>query len=511
MTLPLEVRRRIKRWRQTPWTFPEDTMRWDADNGGTAPLSLEGYQREFMESGAKYRAINKSRQVGYSFVFGVEALTRSILDPGHTSMFVSYNLDDSKEKIAIIHKLVDMSPALQAMADFELLKADVRVRPRWSRRWSLIRSLPCRPVRGKTKADLYLDEIAHYADAQDVYLGSVPATVRAGAGAGQITIGSTPNGKSGIFWECVEGGRHRPYWQQSVPWWISRYLCQDPLLAAQNAPHMATEDRVARFGLENIKELYDGMSLIDFQQEFECSFVDDGTSYYPSDLIRANMVENNVLCADMGEVLLRRHPEGSLFLGVDIGRFKDTTEVVVIDRFPDDSATTGWAYAPLLIITMDRWDTQRQGDELLRLLAMPAVARMWIDATGIGLPIGERLEAAYPKKVGGVTFTAATKAHMAVLTRRALERHLLDLPDTDPTAPTDPKRVRAARTFLDHIHSIKRSATQGRHARYEAESTTHHGDQFWALALAMLCSFDDLKPQRDVSTLRDSLEDDLLL
>lgn len=503
-----ELQATIQEWLKTPWRFAEDTMRWDGDHGGIAPLRLEQYQRDFMQASSKYRAVNKSRQVGYSFIFGVESLTRAILDPGHTSMFVSYNLDDSKEKVSIIHKLVDSSPALQTMAQFDLLKADVRVRPIWSRRWSTIRSLPCRPVRGKTKADLYLDEIAHYADARDVYLGSVPATVRAAAGAGQITVASTPNGKAGIFWECVDGARARPFWQQRVPWWASRYLCKNPDDALPYAADMPTEERVRRYGLPNLQELYDGMALIDFQQEFECDFVDDGATYYPMELLRSNMVEDTVLCKDMDEVRQRRHPEGSLFLGVDIGRHKDTTEVVIIDRFPDDTASTGYAYVPLMVVTMDRWDTQRQGDELERYLAMPEIFKMWIDTTGIGLPIGERLKEAYPNKVQGVVFTTPVKEHMAVLVRRALERNLLDLPDSE-AEDIDPYRERKARELIDHIHSIKRSAGVGRHAKYEAESTTHHGDQFWALALAMLCAYDDLKPRRDVSTLRDELDDEL--
>lgn len=506
MSLDPAVMKVIEEWKAEPWRFPEDTMRWDGDKGGIEPLRLEQYQRDFMTAPGKYRAVNKSRQVGYSFIFGVESLTRAILDPGHTSMFVSYNLDDSKEKVSIIHKLVDSSPALQALADFELLKADVRVKPVWSRRWSTIRSLPCRPVRGKTKADLYLDEIAHYTDASDVYLGSVPATVRAGQGAGQITVASTPNGKAGIFWECVEGGRSRPFWQQEVPWWASRYLCNDVAKAFHYAPDMPTEDRVAKFGLPNLRELYEGMALIDFQQEFECDFVDDGASFYPLDLLHSNMVEDTVLCMDMDEVRQRRHPDGQLFVGVDIGRHKDTTEVVIIDRFPDDTATTGYAYVPLMVVTMDRWNTQRQGDELERYLAMPEIEKLWIDTTGIGLPIGERLKEAYPRKVVGVVFTTASKEHMAVLVRRALERNLLDLPDVDASA--SPKRLRKARDLLDHIHSIKRSAAAGRHSKYEAESTTHHGDQFWALALAMLCGYDDLKPRRDVSSLRDDVDEE---
>jgi len=489
-------------WVEIPWTFPEDTMCWDGDRGGTAPLLLEDYQRQFMDCPAKYRGVNKSRQVGYSFVFAVESLTRAIMDPGHTSMFVSYNLDDAREKITIIHKLLDLSPALHGLADFDALKNDVKVKPKWARKWSLIRSLPCRPVRGKTKADLYLDEIAHYQDAEQVYLGSAPATVRSLTG-GQITVASTPNGRAGIFWECIEGPRSRPYWKQNVPWWESRYLCSDVELARREAGLMTTDARISKFALPNLVELYDGMALIDFQQEFECDFVDDGSSYFPMDLLNKNVCRDRRLCRDFDEVLEKRHPKGQLFAGVDIGRFKDTTEVVILDRWPTESASTGYAYSPMMVMTMDRVNTQEQGDRLETLLKHPAIERLWIDTTGIGLAIGERLRNAFPRKVVGVMFTTPSKELMCVLARRSFERLLVDLPDPEHE---DSRAGREARLFIDHIHSIKRHAGTGRHARYEAESTTHHGDQFWAFALVMLCAHEDLKPRRDTATLRDVID-----
>lgn len=499
--MDLSLEKRIEEWRDKPWLFAEDVLRTDGDSGGIAPLRLEDYQRDFMAATNKWRRVNKSRQVGYSFLFGVESLTRAVLRPGQMSIFVSYNLDDSREKINTIHKLVDASPALRALADFELLKCDVRVRPKWTTRWSSVRSLPCRPVRGKTKADLYLDEIAHYTDAETIYLGSAPATVRASAGAGQVTVASTPNGKEGVFWECCEGSRAAPFWAQNVPWWHSRYLCSDPDEAIRLAPLMAMEDRVQKYGLKNLKEIFEGMVSIDFEQEFECAFLDSGQAYYPLDLLEANMVEGSSLCEHLAEVVAEMRDGGELFLGVDIGRHKDTTEVVVIERYPDDTSPTLYYYDVRLVMTMDRWDTERQGDELLRILDIPEVTKLWIDTTGIGLPIGERLQAAFPDKVVGVVFTVAIKERLAVHVRRLFEMLLLDLPDVE-AEQASPAQRRQAKNLISHIRSIHRSPATGRHAHYDAKSNHHHGDMFWGLALACICSFEDLKPGRAASDAR---------
>lgn len=497
---------RVAAWRHDPVAFPHDVMRWEDKRGKVCPLELEPYQQDFMRAENRFRGVNKSRQVGFSFLFAVESVTRAILDPGHTSMFVSYNQDDAREKINYVHKLYEYSPALQALGRWELLKDQARVRVHGSRQWSLIRSLPCKPVRGKTKADLYLDELAHYEDAHGVYLGSVPATVRSTDLGGQITVASTPNGCIDVFWECMEGPLAEKYWKQVVPWWHSIYLCKDVPTALREAPHMPTWDRVAKFGLRNLQDLFDGMALPDFQQEFEAEFIDEGASYYPMDLI-APCLCDHALSTDMREVLQRR--QGRLYAGYDVGRFKDNSEFVVIDRFFDGS---DFVYVPLMIRSFDRVSTEEQEREIARLLAMkdedgvPLLDTMWIDNGGMGLPIAEGLKLGHRnggpfwEQVRAFNFSVGSKEQLAVMVRRIFERRLIDLPH-----PSDQKTafaVRQAKELVDQIHSIKRTPLSGRHARYEAVSTTHHGDQFWAMALALCCAADDLGIAQDVEQVR---------
>jgi phage FluMu gp28-like protein len=493
MQLTPELRRRIRRWVHDPVSFAHDTMRWDNATTRDAPLRLEYYQQQFLRSKRKFRTVNKSRQVGYSFLMAVEALTRAILDPGHTSLFISYRQDDATEKVDTIHKLLDASPALKALADFEPLKTEVRVYPKWSRRRSLIRSMPCRAARGKTKADVYFDEIAHYADAEEVYKGSVPTTVRATNNLGQITLASTPNGRLGVFWECVEGARGRSHWKQNVPWWHSQYLCKDIKTAVKVAPSLTTDERVRAFGRPALTELFDGMSLLDFQQEFECLFIDDGVLYYPPDLVNANVVQDTMLVGAFEDVLEMRQPGSQLVAGVDIGRHHDTTEVVITERFECAESRTGWMYAPVMVMTMDRVPTPVQETELAQLLEFPELDHLWIDANGIGWPIYEKLRLQFDGRVTGLAMSAGQKEYMAILTRRALEYGLVELPDSECAGP--PNLMRQGRDFVDQFRTIRRSPG-ARHSKYEAVSTTHHGDKFWAFAISMNCAAEDLRPSR---------------
>src|SRR6185436_3404288 len=53
------------------------------------PLAFEPYQLAFLESTSRYRWVEKSRQVGYSFLFACEAIARCHLRDAHTAVMVS--------------------------------------------------------------------------------------------------------------------------------------------------------------------------------------------------------------------------------------------------------------------------------------------------------------------------------------------------------------------------------------------------------------------------------------
>ena len=74
------------------------------------PLQLEPYQLAFLRNRSKFRWVTKSRQVGYSFLFALEALARSHLRPNYTGVFVSYNLEDAKSKIVTARQLYEELP-----------------------------------------------------------------------------------------------------------------------------------------------------------------------------------------------------------------------------------------------------------------------------------------------------------------------------------------------------------------------------------------------------------------
>lgn len=142
------------------------------------PLVFEPYQVAFLRSTKKYRWVEKARQVGFSFIFACEAIARCHLREAHTSVMVSYNLEDAKEKVNYARQLAEELP----LAFRKKLVTDSKTELGFlsngaSKRVSRIISNPSKAPRGK-KGDLYLDELAHYANDREVYKGSTALILR---------------------------------------------------------------------------------------------------------------------------------------------------------------------------------------------------------------------------------------------------------------------------------------------------------------------------------------------
>ena len=92
----------FQQWLMTEPGFVAALMAYDDE-----PVVLEAYQREFLTNRSRFRWVNKSRQVGFSFLFACEATARCHLREAHTSVMVSYNLEDAKEKVNYARQIAE--------------------------------------------------------------------------------------------------------------------------------------------------------------------------------------------------------------------------------------------------------------------------------------------------------------------------------------------------------------------------------------------------------------------
>lgn len=404
-----------------------------------------------------------------------EAVASSILTPRDLNVFVSINQDEAREKIRyakLVMEALDahVRPALTIDNSFELEFDN----------GSRLVSHPCRPVRGKPRANIYLDEFAHYAKDKDIYKSALPAATR----GGRIRIGSSPLGAKGVFWE-IFSQRMRPYpgyVRDLAPWWVVKALCNDLPAARQLAPGMATNERMERFGTVRIREIYDNLHLEDFQQEYECAFIDESTAWITWEEIKLNQAQDQsgeflcwraknvdeafVAIDQVAGAIRNRKIEGALAGGMDVGRRRDLSEIFFVGK-----TTTG--QMPLrLMISLGTTPFESQKAVADACLERLPVTQMLIDQNGLGMQIAEQLMARHRSRVQGVDFTNASKELWAVELKVQMQRGNAPIP--------------ADRDLAYQLHSIKKTTTAAKNSVFDTSAgETHHADKFWALALAL--------------------------
>jgi phage FluMu gp28-like protein len=411
--------------------------------------TLTDYQRDFLADEGPFRSVLKARQTGFSWLFALEALSQAIVNR-HFSIFMSLNRDEASEKIMYARDLYESLPAryrppLRHAGRFEMIFQG----------GGRLLSFPCLAPRGKAGASLYLDEMAFYPHSGRVYGGALPVITH----GGRVTVASTPNGDTGMFWRLVsEPELASSFSQHTVPWWRAPWLCLDAD-AAEAEP--LTDARVRRYGTEVLKRLRGAMDLETFQQEYELKFVDVNAAFISWPEIEANV--HDIPLAATWEALAALG--GRLYAGVDIGRVTNATEIIVIR---DD----GGRRSVVCIKSMVNEDFRTQETAVLDCLRIAGVERLCVDSTGLGMNLSEDLSRAYPGRVVALHFDCGMKETMARQVKRDLQAGILALP--------------RQRSLLEQIHTVRRTWLASGRVRYDAPVVDgSHADKFWALAMAL--------------------------
>lgn len=443
---------------------------------GTPGATLEPWQVDMLSDEGMFSITRKARQIGWSWCAAADAVAACFTDPGATCIFVSINMEEAGEKVRYAKAVYE---ALDGDYGRMPLTRESNSRLEWSN-GSRVISHPCRPVRGKAKARIYLDEFAHYAKDRDIYLSALPATTR----GGQVRIGSTPLGAQGVFWDLVTQRmqRYPGYRRRYVPWWASAGLCVNPAEAQKVAGTLPSEEMVRLFGTDRVKAIFANMVLEDFQQEYEASWVDETISFITWDEIKQaqelsaqgslemwaahSVAEATGLIDTLRAQADRGRVEKVFYAGVDVGRRRDLTEVFLLGK-----TATGQLVLRLTIsLAGTRFDEQEA--ILHKVMTTLGVPKMCIDETGMGMMLAERLHLRYGLRVEPCTFTNAKKEEWAVGLKVQMSKGSLLLP--------------ANRDLALQVHSVRKLVTPAKNITFDvARTEKHHADKFWALALAV--------------------------
>jgi phage FluMu gp28-like protein len=453
--------------------FLVDNLDW-AGATGVDDARPEYFQLALWSDDSPFRIENKSRQIAWSWALAADFLADALLR-STDGIFVSISLEEAKEKIRYAktiyeHLRVGGLPKLVRDAQFNLEFSN----------GARLTSLPSKPARGRARSNVGLDEFAHAQRDRAIYTGSLPVISK----GGRLRVGSSPLGASGVFWEVYTQSL-RPYSgykRRATPWWHVYSFCNNVREAVKLAPELTTAQQVERFGNDRIKAIFDNMPWEDFSQEYCCLYIDESTAWITWDEIKAAQALEpecymakaiSTLTPEVGEAIeslakaiAKGGVEGSLAVGVDIGRTRNTTEIYAV------GLSTTNTYPLRLAITLDNMEFDDQLGVVLNVLQQLPVVSMKIDQNGIGRNLAENAAKRYPVKVMPENFTNETKRVWATDAKMLIQQGRTPLPvDKD---------------IAYQIHSIKRMVTGSNNLVFDTERNEKaHADKFWAWALAL--------------------------
>ncbi len=464
-------------WLARPENYAENLL--TAEN---APLRLDPWQKEYLTDNSKFINILKSRRVGGSWAMTLKMFIRSQLSPNYSGTFISLNLEEATGKIEYANKMYESLPPRFRKKRVINARTELAFEDARGRR-STLKSIASRAPRGKG-GDVGISELPHCTDQQKIYEGALHVTSR--SASHQLTIESTPMGKTGIYFDVCRGA-YPLFKRYEIPWWHCSALCADIARAREEAPNLSTRKRVESFGTPSLRAIYASMPEDVFRQESELAFIEAEESAFPAELVRKNCTESFGAHgeAELKFLSLCREPladdwnwlatnrRGTLSAGFDVGRKKDESVLFILDN-------TGQKTETRMIVRLAQVDFATQEKTLSEAIRY-GVKKLFIDSTGIGLPLAERMERAFGATIAPMHFTAPLKSRMVSALRVLLM-------DKKIVMPLD-------RDLLTQLASIRRMVSDSGDVLYRPTAAAgHHADMAWALMLACQTA-QDAQPQ----------------
>ncbi len=438
------------------------------------PFKLEPYQIRYLNDRSLARVVNKSRQIGFSTIIAAEALHAAVSRPSYKANFVSINQAEAADKIeiarALYHSIPDSlrnsSPQLKAdLYNNSEMELSFHNPPNVS---ELISQPASAAVRGGKK-DIYFDEFAHVRDAKKLYQAALPAITR---GEGRITVISTPLGQGGMFYDiCTKTDDYPEYSRHAIPWWECSLMCASPQHMQEAMAEWQKYDpvtRVQKWGSSKINMVLRsfGADVQGFSTEFEATFVDELTAFYPWNLIVDAVQDDEFKDWGQGSRVPTgfSEPVGDISIGVDLAKERDESVFTVVETIGEDDPQR---YVRYVYATQDPYE--KQWETLEKLIRRVKARRVTIDQTGVGNVF---IEKARNSKFSGVTegvvFTNRNKEEWATRVKGDLQLGSLHLPRHSE--------------LMRQMHNIQRFKTDAGFYKFSGKP---RDDYFWSLCLGL--------------------------
>ncbi|MHB2265821.1 terminase large subunit domain-containing protein [Aliihoeflea sp. PC F10.4] len=401
---------------------------------------LYPYQRRWLEDQSRFKLGKFARQTGKTFTTTLESVDdcfEHVVKQARTRwVILSRGERQAKEAMdegVKIHAKAYGLPFQELPVEYSIgavtYNALELVFPHGSR----VTALPANPdtARGFS-GNVFLDEFAFHRDSAAIWKALFPV-ISAGW---KLRVTSTPNGKSGKFYE-LDTADDDTWSRHSVD------------------IYQAVDDGLPR----DIEELRAGLADEDaWAQEYELKYLDEASAWLSYDLITS--------CEEPSAGDPDGYQGNVCFVGVDIGRREDLFVIQVLEQIGD----VLWDRER---IELKRATFASQDAELDAVMVKYRVGRVCMDQTGMGEKPVEDAQRRYgASRVEGVLFTGPNKLVMATAGKERFEDRTIRIREGDVKLRSD-------------LHKLRKVASATGAPRFVAERDDDHADRTWAMFLAV--------------------------
>lgn len=387
------------------------------------------FQKELVAWNEPKQLWNKSRQIGFSLGLAMRAFGKGLENDAFEAMYLSVGERQASEwldKIRVFLLLKHVEPVTDKHTEIRLSNG------------SRFIALPQNPatVRSYSPDEIYMDEFAHYKQDREMLIALTPSLSRKDKQR-TLIIGSTPFGKLGEFYRLWDSDN--TYAKKQID--IYEAIKQGVPLDAEACRALSPDEQA-------------------FQQEYLCQFVDDATSFFPYEVIKACWNESltNMTFESMAAL------KSPLFAGYDPGKLQDSGVFTIVEM----------THNKAILRHKKKWDGvpyTKQLEYIYEAMQKAKITKLNTDRTGVGEKLYEDLCNKFSSRVNGITFTNAVKEKMIIDLKVLFQDNKIEIPYD--------------MSLTNQLHSLQRSILPSKKVRY-AHPSGKHDDEVWALALATM-------------------------
>lgn len=463
------------------------------------PVAFYPTQRVWMDGvpGNILELTRKSRRVGYTYAKAQGAVALAHTHPGSTVIFTSMNLQEAYDKIEVARQAY-----YAAHPDVRRpLVTETKTMLEFAHDSRTVSRIVCMfKPRGQKGRGIFvcIDEFNYILNQEEVLTAAIP-NIQHG---GRISVGGSVHSGSQFFDEMWDGTFKEGLDDElrslltdavvriEVPWWRCPYLVGEKWVTRmkevnERAQRMGTRERVMTFGSQRLKMIYAVSYEDHFLQEYELVPIADGASVIPWEVIlrctptgsrleeggpyppEVAVLRRGRLRSFGDAVRLAEQVGGRLWLGYDVGRKRNASELTVLLELPSVGVLFECFYETSLNVP---YDTQK--GVLASYLELARQATLTIDATQAGGAVSEDLKRRFRRRVLEVEFQNYNKLQM-------FDRLLVRMQRGGLVMCAD-------RSRMDQLCSVKRRVSEaGNVVYYVPRKERHHADKAVSLALGV--------------------------